>query len=367
MKIGLITDSIDDGSAGVGTYARGLASALPEVSSSNITFVHRREHEFYRGRPELVFPSWGSKFARKQILLPHVLNAAGFDLVHETFHFPPFFGRGRFFKVMTIHDMTPFVLPRQTMDVRNWLWHRLLVPPLARRADHVLTDSDHSRQDIIRVLGLPPERVSVAHLAADSSFHPRCPEEVDRLRARYQLPERFLLFVGTIEPRKNLVRLIRAYERASARIGDVGLVLAGGLGWRYRPVLRAVRRSPVRERIRLLGRVPEEELPVLYSAALALVFPSLYEGFGLPPLESMQCGCPVLTSNNSSLPEVVGDAALTVDARDETGLALAIERICNDETLRAALREKGVRRAERFTWRRCAEATVAAYERALAA
>lgn len=367
MKIAVITDSIDDGSAGVGTYARGLATALPDVCPEAVTFVHRRANEFYSGKRELVFPGWGSKFLRKQIMLPRALDHAGFDLVHETFHFPPFFGKTPFRKVMTIHDMTPFVLPRRSMALRNWLWHRLLVPPLARRADHVLTDSDHSRDDIIRVLGLAPERVSVAHLAAEASYAPRAAAEIDDVRARYNLPERFLLFVGAIEPRKNLVRLVHAYEQAVPRIGDVELVIAGGLAWCYAPVLRAIEQSSARERIRLLGRVPQQDLPALYCAALGFVYPSVYEGFGLPPLEAMQSGCPVITSNVSSLPEVVGDAALLVDPRDERALSRAIERMCNDAELRRELAEKGVRRAQRFTWRACAEATAAAYQQALAA
>ncbi len=368
MKIGVITDSIDDQSAGVGTYARGLAQALPATASGHeVTFVHRRPDEFYRGRSELVFPGWGSKLVRKQLLMSRALGDAGFDLVHETFHFPPFLAPARFVKVMTIHDMTPFVQPRRNMSLRNWLWHRLLLPPLARRADHILTDSEHSRRDIVKTIGLPPDRVSVAHLAADEQFRPRSLEEQERARSTYRLPERFLLFVGTIEPRKNLVRLVRAYERAAPALGDVGLVIAGSLGWRYGPILDAVRRSPAGSRICLPGPIAGEDLPAVYSAALAFVYPSLYEGFGLPPLEAMQCGCPVITSNVSSLPEVVGDAAITLDPLVEAGLAHSIERLAHDEALREELREKGVRRAQCFSWRQCAEATVAGYERAFAA
>lgn len=366
-KIAVITDSIDDGSAGVGTYARGLASALPQVSPRDIVFVHRRQHEFYRGRRELVFPGWGSKFVRKQLLMGGALEEHGFDLVHETFHFPPFFGRRRFRKVMTIHDMTPFVLPSRNMALRNWLWHRLLVPPLARRADQVLTDSQSSRRDIIRLLGLSPDRVSVAYLAADEAFHPRPRHEVERVRDRYALPQRFFIFVGTIEPRKNLVRLVRAFEAVAAAVPDTGLVIAGGLGWRYSSILRAVERSPVRERIAMPGRIAAEDLPALYSAACALVYVPLYEGFGLPPLEAMQCGCPIVTSNNSSVPEVVGDAALLVDPEDERQIAEAMLRVATDEPLCEELRTKGVCRAKQFSWTQCAADTVAAYERALAA
>ena len=367
MKIGVITDGIDDGSAGVGTYARGLAMGLPDVSSHDITFVHRRQHDFYRGAGELVYPGWGGKFVRKQVLMRGVLNSAGFDLVHETFHFPPFFGPARFAKIMTIHDMTPFVLTRRNMNFQKWLQHRLLLPPLARRAHHVLTDSQHSKDDIVRILHLPPEKVSVTHLAAEPCFYPRQRKEIELVRARYRLPERFLLFLGTIEPRKNLVRLVRAFERAAGRMGDTALVIAGPLGWQYRPILQAIRRSPVRERILTPGRIAQQDLAALLSGALAFVYPSLYEGFGLPPLEAMRCGCPVVSSNTSSLPEVVGDAALTVDPRDEPGLAAAIERISTDESLRQHLRLNGASRAGLFSWQRCARETVTVYERVAAA
>lgn len=366
MKIAVITDGIDDSSAGVGTYARGLASTVQEVSPHPITFVHRRPHEFYRDLDDLVFRGWGSKLVRKQVLLPRALNSAGFDLVHETFHFPPFFGSNAFHKVMTIHDMTPFVLPARNMAYPNWLWHRLLLPPLARRADHVLTDSQNSKRDIVRVLGLRPERVSVAYLAAEDAFHPRTEREAADVRARYGLPERFLLFVGTIEPRKNLLRLLRAFEHAKGMSGPA-LVIVGALGWRYGPFLRAVRRSPVRDRVFLLGRVPHDDLPLLYNAAVALAYVPIYEGFGLPPLEAMQSGCPVLTSNTSSIPEVVADAALTIDPTDDDALVAALERIDADKQLRGELRHRGLCRAKGFSWRQCSEATVAAYERALAA
>lgn len=366
-RIAVVTDGIDDGSAGVGTYARGLVSALPQATRHEVTFVHRRNVDEYRGRPELVYPGWGSKLVRKQVLMPRALQAHGFDLVHETFHFPPFFGKRRYRRVMTIHDMTPFVLPQSNMAVRNWLWHRLLVPPLARRADHVLADSECSRRDIVRILGLTPENVSVAYLGADASFRPRDRGEIELVRQRYGLPERFLLFVGTIEPRKNLVRLVRAFGTAAAADRGLALVLAGGLGWRYAAILRAVAGSPARERILMPGRVAGEDLPALYSAATALVYVPLYEGFGLPPLEAMQCGCPVVCSNNSSLPEVVGDAALIIDPADERGIAEAIVRIVDDRHLREVLRAKGLLRARRFSWEQCAAATAAAYERALAA
>jgi len=366
MKVAIITDGIDDGAAGVGSYARGLTSALAQDGAHQIVLVHRRPHEFYASRNHIEFGGGGGKLIRKQLLMRPMLNRAGFDLVHETFHFPPFFGQTQFLKVLTVHDLAPFVLGRRYMNRRHWLTHRLFLPPLVRRADHVITDSEHSKRDIERILGLPSERVTAVHLAAGSSFSPRPDAEIAAVRARYRLPEHFVLFVGTIEPRKNLPRLVQAFERVAGRLHDLALVIAGGLGWEYRPLLRAIEASPVRERILLPGRVAQEDLPALLSGATAFAYPSLYEGFGLPPLEAMQCGCPVVTSNSSSLPEVVGDAALTVDPRSPDELAEALVRISTDRELQSQLRERGLRRSRLFSWEACARETVAVYD-ALAA
>ena len=366
MNAAVITDSIDDGSAGVGSYARGLAAGLRQIADrGDLTFVHRRPHSFYDGMQQLIVPDRGGKLVRKQLIMPRVLAGAGFDVVHDTFHFPPFLGPTPFARVMTIHDMTPFVLDRRNMQFRHWLRHRALMPRLARRAHHILADSQHTRSDVIRVLKIPEGRVSVAHLAADDSFCPQPAARVEQARRRYGLPERYLLYVGTIEPRKNLVRLVRAFESAAPHLGDTSLVLAGGLGWQQDDIVKAVRTSPLRERILMPGRIDDEHLAGLYAGALASVYVSLYEGFGLPPLEAMQSGCPVIASRTTSIPEVVGDAALTVDPTNEAAIAEAITRIATQPTLRADLVQRGLKRATAFSWRRCAESTLLGYQAAL--
>ncbi len=367
MRIGIITDGIDNGSAGIGTYIRGLMAGLREAGTDrDITYVHRGADASYRGARQFIYGGAGNKLARKQIQLPLALRGR-FDLVHDTYHAPPFLMPAGYARVMTIHDMAPFVLGRGSMQLGSWLWHRAALPLVARRAGHIVTDSEHTRRDVIRLLGIAPERVTTAHLAAAESFRPQPKGRIAGVRRRYELPERFLLCLGTIEPRKNLVRVIRAFERAASLMPGVGLVLAGGLSWQADNVRDAARCSPYRARIHMPGRIEEDDLAALYSAAAATVYASLYEGFGLPPLEAMQSGCPVIASNASSVPEVVGDAALIVNPRSEAQIADAMLRVATEPECAAELRERGLERARRFTWSRCAEATLAAYDAAAGA
>jgi glycosyltransferase involved in cell wall biosynthesis len=227
----------------------------------------------------------------------------------------------------------------------------------------ILASSDATRRDLIELAAAPAERVRVVHLGCDASFHP-LPVEAARavVRQRYGVDAPYLLHLGTLEPRKNLARLVRAYARLRGELRDPpSLVLAGERGWKCDDVFRLVDELNLRAQVRFTGRVDDADLPVLFNAAAVFVYPSLYEGFGLPPLEAMACGVPVVCSNVASLPEVVGDAALLVDPLDEEGLTAALRRVLEEPALRADLRQRGLERARRFSWQRCAEATLAAY------
>jgi glycosyltransferase involved in cell wall biosynthesis len=216
----------------------------------------------------------------------------------------------------------------------------------------------------VRLLGVDPGRITVTHLAADERFSPGDgAAALAALRERYDLPrDQFLLQLGTLEPRKNLATTLEAFRRVAAAAPDVGLAVVGPDGWGESGFAVP---AELETRVHRLGRVPDEDLPLLYRAATALVYPSLYEGFGLPPLEAMQSGCPVITSETSSLPEVVGDAALLVAPRATDALATAMRRVIEDEGLRAHLSAAGIARARRFSWARTAEATLDAYDRAV--
>src|SRR2546421_959553 len=222
----------------------------------------------------------------------------------------------------------------------------------ARRATRVLTVSESSKRDILRFVDAPPEKIDVIYNAYDERFadEPR-EEDVIRVRERYQLHDEFVLYAGNVKPHKNLERLIEAFDLVRTRgLGHLKLVLIGDEISKYAALRRAVHQHRLHKYVRFLGYLPEETLAVMYRLAGVFVFPSLYEGFGLPPLEAMASGTPVVTSNVSSLPEVAGDAAVLVDPYDPHAIADGIHRVLTDEELRRSLRQKGILRAKQFSW-----------------
>ncbi|MFA7693130.1 MAG: glycosyltransferase family 4 protein [Candidatus Hydrogenedentes bacterium] len=230
----------------------------------------------------------------------------------------------------------------------------------ALRADAIIACSESTRDDIVSLLQVPPERVHVIYDAADASFVPVARSTAqERVAAALGLEAPYLLFVSTLEARKNILTLLEAFARTSV---PHRLVLAGGAGWGSASILERAKKADLSERVLLTGYIPDRSLfPSLYSAADAFVFPSWYEGFGLALLEAMACGCPVITSNSSSLPEVGGDAPLYVDPGDVDGLAHAIERLCGDKALQEAMREKSIAQSRKFSWRQCAAQTLHCY------
>jgi len=231
-------------------------------------------------------------------------------------------------------------------------------------ATRIITDSQATAADLHGMLGIPQDRIDVIPLGVDEAYRPVSPQDAAAVRSKYSLPESYFLYLGTLEPRKNLVRLIEAWSRiADACPHD--LVIAGREGWKMRHIRRAVAASSQPSRIHRPGFIAHGDLPAMIGAAAAFVWPSLCEGFGLPPLEAMACGVPVLTSNISSLPEVVGDAALLVNPHHVEAIAEGMLQLAEDVPLRNALKARGLERAAGFTWRRTAEATIKTYRAVL--
>jgi alpha-1,3-rhamnosyl/mannosyltransferase len=266
-----------------------------------------------------------------------------------------------------VPDLTTVHLPECHTPENRATWAALL-EAVRRHADLVLTYSEHTRQDVVRTLGVSEQNVVTAPLAAGAEFRPLPAEAVAAALKPLGLePGRYVLTVGTIEPRKNHAALFRAYAalKARGRVAGVPLVIVGGKGWGCESILAEVDRLGLTGDVRFLGFAPN--LPALYNGAAALAYPSRFEGFGLPPLEAMACGCPVVAADATSLPEVVGDAGLLVSPDDSDGLADAIGRVLAEPELRQQLSAAGLRRAAGFTWRGHAEAVFAAYRRAVAA
>lgn len=266
--------------------------------------------------------------------------------------------------VVTVHDLGFLRNPDWFPADRAW-YYRLLAKRTLRQARRIIADSAATRDDLRDLLGVDPSLVDVVPLGVAPEFRPRDVGSVAAARVRHRLPERYLLYVGTLEPRKNLVRLIEAFSAVAAEIPD-DLVIAGRDGWKHAPIREAAAASPHRDRIHFPGFLAHDDLAALLTGARAFVWPSLFEGFGLPVLEAMACGAPVLTSDTSSLPEVAGDAALPVNPADTAAIAGALRRLAEDDALCGALSAAGVARAAEFTWERTARETVRAYAAALA-
>jgi len=297
----------------------------------------------------------------EQLVQPRVLHRIGADLVHGPVFVGPVLAPCPV--VITIHDLS-FIRFPALFRPANRLYLTVLTRLSARRARRLIAVSIHAATETTRLLGVSPERVDVVYHGVDPAFRPLPADEVAAFRQRRGLPERFVLFVGTLEPRKNLVRLVEAFARVYN--GRVGLVLVGGKGWLYDDLFARVESLGLGEAVIFPGYVVGDELPLWYNAAAALAYPSVYEGFGLPVLEAQACGTPVLTSNVSSLPEAAGDAALMVDPYDVETLAVGLERLLTDELLRHELRERGLTHAREFTWPHAAQETACVYRRALA-
>jgi glycosyltransferase involved in cell wall biosynthesis len=244
---------------------------------------------------------------------------------------------------------------------------RNLVGPMrsaATRATHLVAVSESTKRDLVELFGITADKISVVYHGVGAEFAP-LPDAREKVRARIGIERPYVLFVGTVQPRKNLPRVIEAFARVVREQGILHeLVIAGQKGWLPEESMNAPQKFGVEHRVRFVDYVPEEMLPALYTAADALAFPSLYEGFGLPVLEAMACGVPVLTSKTSSLPEVAGDAALLVEPTSAEDIAQGLSRILSDESLRIALRDKGLARARSFTWANSARALISAFHRA---
>jgi len=340
---------------GIGTYIRNILVELNRGDQDLDYVVLCRTSDLEQARAiaprfRLVAEETRPYSVGEQIRIPLRLAREGVDLVHEPHYVLPPVTRCR--SVVTIHDCIHLRFPQYLPNRLGYVYARASMWTATRQAARVLTVSEASKRDILRYFAIPPEKVQVIHNAIDERFL-TAPDEAttDRVRQRYQLEHPFVLYVGNIKPHKNLERLIDAFGRARPD-GPAGLklVVVGDEVSKYPSLRQMVHRHKLDKHVRFLGFQPQETLASFYRLADAFVFPSLYEGFGLPPLEAMACGTPVVTSNVSSLPEVAGDAALLVDPYDVDAIADGIRRVLDDGALRRALIERGRARVSQFSW-----------------
>jgi glycosyltransferase involved in cell wall biosynthesis len=370
LHIAIDAHSVGAQLAGNESYAVNLIEALAEIDQTNLYTLYVTK----RAAIDRFANRW-SNFKVRQTLphtplvrIPLTLSAElrrhPVDVLHVQFTAPPFAPCP---VVTTIHDLSFEHLP-ETFKRRSRAQLRLTVRRTARKAALILTLSEFSRQDIIETYAVDPERVLVTPAAAPTHFKPVDDEtELKKIRERYGIGANYLLSLGSIQPRKNLTRLIEAYSRlraarSASRLPQ--LVIAGKRGWLDHEVFRAGQQDGLNKSVKFIGYVPEEDLPALYSGAMCFVYPSYFEGFGLPVLEAMQCGAPVIAGNQTSLPEVAGAAALLFDPFDTKALGETLARVIDHPDYRAELRIKGLKRAAEFSWIATARLTLRAYERA---
>lgn len=362
MRIGLDLTHCYQRNGGIQRYAIQLARALLEIDAQNQYVLFFRgdvREEFTDVVAEIHVSPIKHQVLCEQTWLFMAASRAHLDVFHLTGFAGPVAYSGR--AVTTICDMSQFLYP-STMKRSQKMYWSWLFPFSLRQRERLITISANSQNDISRLLHIPSDNITVIPLAASPVFSETQPKQtLKRVTKDYALPDRFFLAVGTLEPRKNHVRLLEAYARVVGEYESAPpLVFAGRQGWLYEPVMQRIIELGLTERVSFTGFVTDTDLFSIYRLAVALLYPSIYEGFGLPILEAMASGCPVLTSNVSSMPEVAGNAAHYVDPLDVNSLTSGI-RAMLDEKYRAELADRGYRRARQFSWKRTAQETLAIY------
>lgn len=360
--------------AGLARYARDLTRALITQYGDEHAFGL-----FYNGSAQGVLPPGlegipartvrpGYKPWRLAVWAGQLLGA-GFDpllpdaaLFHATEHL--LLPLRHTPTVLTVHDLIFHLFPAYHKRLNYWFLNAAM-PLFVRRASALITVSESGKRDLMRLYGVPPDKITVVYEAASPAFRPAATGQVQAVRERYGLPERYLIALGTIEPRKNLIRLVSALRILRQQDPQLALVIVGGTGWLYQDFFRQLEELEDPRAVLLPGYVPDEELAAMLSGAAALVLASLYEGFGLPILEAMACATPVVCSDVSSMPELGGDAARYFDPQDTGEMADVIAQVLRDGDLQAEMRRRGVEQAAQFSWRRAARETLGVYKRVL--
>jgi glycosyltransferase involved in cell wall biosynthesis len=356
---------------GIGTYVRNLLRHLSRLDHDTEYVLICRDtdcatvEEFgdnFRAVPETA-PSYS---LREQLRIPLDLRREGIDLFHAPHYVLPPLTPCK--SVVTIHDCIHLRFPQYLPNRLAYAYARSSLWFATHRSNRVLTVSEASKRDILRYYRVPENKIDVIYNAIDERFgEAPAPDEVERVRERYQLNDPFVLYAGNIKPHKNLERLIEAFHTLRRDgLDSVKLLIIGDEISKYATLRRAVHKYKLHKHVRFFGFVPDKTLAVLYRLAGVFVFPSLYEGFGLPPLEAMASGTPVITSNVSSLPEVVGDAALLIDPYDPDAIACAMRRVLTEPALREDLRQRGFQRVKEFSWDRSVRRVHEIYEEVLA-
>jgi glycosyltransferase involved in cell wall biosynthesis len=368
LKIGVIYGGISDQKAGMDHYLHQILLAMKRIAPEHryVLIDHRRQQSTFRDHFEQLIvdlPAHPMGLTRWNLLaVPKILDQ--FDLIYSPGLYGPVRIPQKVASVMMVPDLTRYLFPgffsfNPVQKILDWFAY----PAMLRRYNHILTISRTTQKDLMTLFNIPQEKITVIYPWAEESFQPLVDiETLVPFIKRYGLKRPFILFLSTLEPRKNIVTLIRAFAGLKDQIPH-DLVLVGQRGWKYAPIFKEIGRQKLQERVHWIGYVPDEERVLFYNAADLLVFPSWYEGFGLPLLEAMQSGCPVISSQVSSMPEVVGDSGLLIDPNRVEDLQKAMLRLVQEPGLTEKLRRAGLEQAQKFSWETSARITLEVFEK----
>lgn len=356
-RIGIISEPLNIQPRGVGYYTLNLINSLLKIDKNN------QYRLINWTNPNKAFPA--QTYITKNLLksvsptygwyptLPFQLKNSDFDIIINPSSIPTFFKFKQKY-IITIHDLTPIIFPETHRAGKGFIY-KYLLPKTVKEADCIVADSLSTKNDIVKYLSIPPEKISVIYPGIDSRFKViKRRFIINAIKKKYKLPDKFILSVGTLEPRKNIVNLIKAFNLIKAK-DPIYLVIVGIKGWKHQKIFETVANSRAKQRIIFTDYVDDEDLPGFYNLGLLLAYPSLYEGFGLPCLEAMACGCPVITSNISSMPEVCGSAAYYINPHSTNSIYSGLEKVLKNKMIRKRLSLEGLNQAKKFSWKKTVE------------
>lgn len=366
MRIGIFADRIGSKGGGLETYERELIKGFMEIDSRNryviFGYSHKAIEKNLGSHPRFTFTtvSKNSKFLRLSLSLPYELAKNHLDLVHICM-VPPVFCPQKY--IMTVHDLAPFIHP-EFFPKKILLRLNPLLKKGIKHAAKIIAVSEATKRDVIRLFGIDAHKIVVIHHGIDSQYKPiEDKKDAVTILKKYGISDKYILYVGRIQARKNILRLIQAFQLLKQKKKlKHKLVLVGKRMWESKEIFKEIDKLDIREDVILTDHASYPDLPYFYNGADAFIYPSLFEGFGIPPLEAMACGTPVIASNVTAIPEIVGDAALFVDPIDISSIAEGMDKLLSSDNLKKDLIKKGFQRAKQFSWKETAKKTLSVYE-----
>ena len=362
MKIGIAARGLD-GQGGPKQYIESLLTCLLKVGGNHEFYYFYNSSDFkgkYPEAKEIVLES-SSRLIWDYYHVPRAVNDYGIDVMFFPKNVLPFYVDCK--SIIVIHDLAYFMPELNAYPLIDTVYMRLMIKSSVKRAHHIIAISENTKKDIIKFTGVEEDKISVVYEASDRKFGQIFDKtKLDAIKKEYHLPEQFIFCCDSITPRKNMARLLAAFNLIKDKVPHK-LVLTGGVSWKSKTVRDLI--DSMKDSVIKLGYVPDGDMPLLYNSADLFIYPSLYEGFGLPLLEAMACSCPVITSNTSSIPEVVGEAGVMVDPYNIDDLAIAMYEVLTNDALRENMTEKGLKREKMFSWEKTASETLKVYEKVM--